>query len=157
MSKNYIIKKTTPNEVMFYLHPISNQTLTKLVRLTNRMPQQSLPEDWAMGVFFDPEVYNMFRKGLFTFNDNDGVTKAAFEAGVYFDDKLDFTPANETDTTEILNILKAGKRQDILDACSKFSGNKVKEVAIAHCDELTSAVVSMLEKLWNIQLVMNQE
>lgn len=152
---NYIIKKTTPNDVLFRLHPIDNPQLTKLIYLNSHQKQQSLPENWALGVFFDEQVYNMYKKGLFTFNDNDGITKAAFENGVYFDDKLDFTPAKDEDLDAILAILKTGKRSEIVSACDKYGAAKVKDVAIVNCNDLTTAVVSMLEQLWNIQLTMN--
>ena len=51
--KTFTIKKTVPGSVLFILSPLSNQALKKEVYLTERMPQQFLPLDWALGIFFD--------------------------------------------------------------------------------------------------------
>lgn len=154
---NYIIKKTTPNDVLFMLHPIDNPMMTKKIFLTKRQPQVALPEDWALGVFFDTEVYNMFRKGLFTFNDNDAIVKAAQEKGVYFDDHLDFTPASENDNKIILETLKRGNRSEIVGCIEKYTESKVKDVAIANVDTLSNGVVKMLESVFKVQLNLNED
>ena len=70
------------------------------------MPQQVLPLDWALGIFLDNSIYNLYKEGTFTFNDNEGIVKAAIEAGVYFDETLDFTPVKEDVTPKILKVLK---------------------------------------------------
>ena len=59
MSENKFFKiiKTTPNQVMFILHSISNPSLSKLVRLTDRIPEQTVPADWALDLFLNEENY----------------------------------------------------------------------------------------------------
>ena len=42
---NYIITKTSPNNILFTLRPLSNTQLSKVIHLTDRMPKQALPED----------------------------------------------------------------------------------------------------------------
>ena len=78
--RTFTIKKTVPGTVFFTLSPLSNQGLRKEVYLTTRMPQQSLPLDWALGIFLNNTLYEMYKKGVFTFNDNDGIVQAAREA-----------------------------------------------------------------------------
>jgi hypothetical protein len=51
--RTFTIKKTVPGTVFFTLSPLSNQGLRKEVYLTTRMPQQSLPLDWALGIFLN--------------------------------------------------------------------------------------------------------
>lgn len=153
--KNVIIKKTTPNDVYFTISPLSNTSISKSIYLTNRLPQQNLPIDWALGIFLKEEVYNMFKKGLFTFNDIDGVLKAAIEAGVYFDESLDFKPSTDQDVPAILKILSEGNRSKILSAIDKYGKDKVRDVAIQNANNLTTGVVTMLEGVLGIQLILD--
>lgn len=152
--KIFTIKKTIPGSVLFMLSPLSNQSLKKEIYLTSRMPQQILPEDWALGIFLDSSLYDMYKKGIFTFNDNDGVVKAAREAGVYFDEVLDFTPT-EDNTGKILKVLKSGVRSDILNVIKNYGDDLVKDVVIKYANDLTTGVISMLENHWHIQLTMD--
>ena len=152
--KTFTIKKTIPGSVLFTLSPLSNQSLKKEIYLTTRMPQQVLPVDWALGVFLDNSLYDMYKKGIFTFSDNKGVVEAAREAGVYFDESLDFTPA-EDNTGKILKVLKSGVRADILNAIKNYGDDLVKGVVIQNADDLTTGVITMLENHWKIQLTMD--
>lgn len=153
--KTFTIKKTVPGSVLFTLSPISNQTLKKEIYLTSRMPQQVLPLDWALGIFLDNSIYSLYKQGIFTFNDNDAVVKAAQEAGVYFDETLDFTPVKEDSTPKILKVLKSGVRADILKAIKDYGDDLVKNVVIQYANDLTTGVIGMLENHWHIQLTMD--
>lgn len=155
IKKVYTIKKTVPSEIYFTLSPISNPNLVKQIYLTNRLPQQSLPEDWALGIFANDALYNMYKQGYFTFDDNDALVKAAQVNGVYFDEVLDFTPASEKDIDNIYNILKKGNRPEIMAAMDKYGQEKVKNVAISKHDSLPLGVVNVLEGIFGIQLTLD--
>lgn len=152
--QNFVLKKTTPNDVIFELHPISNIQLKKIVRLTARNPQVALPQDWALGVFFDAGVFALYKKGFFTFDNNEAIVKLATENGVYFD-IVEFTPSTTNDVPEILAILKSGNRANILSAIDKFGKEKVRDVATTNIDSLTTGVVSMLESIFKVQLILD--
>lgn len=154
--KYFVIKKTTTDDVFFYLSPISNSSVQKAIYLTKRNPNATLPLDWALGIFLDDSLFGMFRQGCFTFDNVEELTKAAIEAGIFFGD-LDFTPAPANYNEIIFNILKAGNRQGILEAIDKYGKNKVQEVAVARVDSLTTNVVRMLENIFSIQLTMDGE
>ena len=153
--KTFTIKKTVPGSVLFTLSPISNQTLKKEIYLTSRMQLQVLPLDWGLGIFLDNSIYSLYKQGVFTFNDNEGVVKAAIEAGVYFDESLDFTPVKEDITPKILKVLKSGVRADIIKVIKEYGDDLVKNVVIQHANDLTTGVISMLENHWHIQLTMD--
>lgn len=153
--KTFTLKKTVPGSVLFTLSPMSNQSLRKEIYLTSRMPQQTLPLDWALGIFLDNSLYNMYKQGVFTFNDNAGVVQAARDAGVYFDETLDFTPAAEDVTPKILKVLKSGIRNDITKAIKEYGDDLVKNVVIQNANELTTGVINMLENHWHVQLTMD--
>ena len=153
--KTFTIKKTVPGSVLFTLSPMSNQSLSKEIYLTSRLPQQVLPLDWALGIFLDTSLYQMYQKGIFTFNDNEGIVQAAREAGVYFDETLDFTPVKEDVTPIILKALKSGVRADILKTIKDYGDDLVKNVVVKYADDLTTGVISMLENHWHIQLTMD--
>ena len=154
--KNYKIIKTIPGTVLFDIHPVSNPMLTRRVQLTEQNPHQSLPLDWALGVFAVSGAYELYKTGVFTFDDNSIVEKA-FEAGVYFDDKLDFTPAKPDQENYIFGILKGGNRQQILNVIQDKGVEIVKKVAIAKANDLTQGVVRMLEGILNFQLIIDGE
>lgn len=157
MSENKIFKltKCVQEDVLFTLHPISNPELKKTIYLTHRNPIVNLPLDWALGIFLDNVLYEMYKKGYFTFSNNDELVKAAIDAGVYFDEVLDFTPAKISDVQDILNILKKGVRNEILDTIKKYGREKVEGVVTKNLGSLTNSVINMLENLWNIQLIID--
>ena len=156
-TKVFKIKKTTPGNVLFILHPISNPMLTKEIYLTDRRPFQFLPMDWALGIFMDDGNYRLYKKGMFTFENNDELVKAAYEAGVYFDEKLDFTPVKEDNDKEILAILKSGNRSSIDKAIKDFGRDLIIKVAASNVDNISTGVVRMLESLLKVQLVIDNE
>ena len=155
--KVFKIKKTVPGSVLFIVHPVSNPMLTKQIYLTDRNPIQFLPLDWALGIFMDDGNYKLYKKGMFTFEHNDEIVKEAFKAGVYFDEALDFTPAKENNEELIFSVLKGGNRASIDKAIKDYGSENVKKVAIAHVDELNTGVVRMLESIFKIQLVIDNE
>lgn len=155
--KNFQIIKTVPGTVIFNLHPISNPTLSRRVMLTNQNPKQSLPLDWALGIFADAGTYSLYQNKSFTFDNNEAIVKAAFENGVYFDDKLDFEPAQLDRTETIFAVLQGGNRQAILKLIDEEGSDAVKDVAIAKADNLTNGVNKMLESIFKIQLTVDGE
>lgn len=153
--KTFTIKKTVPGSVLFTLSPLSNQGIRKEIYLTTRMPKQVLPLDWALGIFLDNSLYDMYKKGIFTFDNNEAIIEEARNAGVYFDEKLDFTPATEDSTEKILKVLKSGVRADILKAIKDYGDDLVKDVVVKYLDVLTNGVITMLENHWHIQLTLD--
>ena len=155
--KNYRLIKVTPNTVLFDLHPVSNYALTRRIVLNNKQKQVALPQDWALGIFQDDALYNMYRQGYFTFDDNESIVRAAFEAGVYFGEELDFTPAKVTKVNDILEILKLGNRSKIQAAINDFGAEEVRDVAAANINQLSTGVVNMLEGLLHVQLRIDED
>ena len=151
------ITKTRPGNLLFILHPISNLQMSKEIYLTDRSPSMTLPLDWALGIFLDDGVYRLYQGGHFTFSDNDALVKAAYEAGVYFGEVLDFEPATSDNSGKILEILKAGNRKKIEDAMKLYGDDVVKAVTFAHASELSVNVVRMLEDLFKVQLTLDGE
>lgn len=156
-NKVYTIKKTRPGSVIFSLSPLSNSSLKKEIYLTNKRPQMNIPLDWALTVFVDNGLYALFKEGYFTFNNLDDLLQEARNAGVYFGDELDFTPAKEDSTSKILNVLKAGKRPEILKVIDNYGKDLVQDVATTNLSSLSMSVVHLLEELWKIQLTLDEK
>lgn len=154
-NKQFILIKTSPNDVLFTLTSIANPALTREIFLTRKRPKQPLPAEWALSVIADPVLYGMFKKGYFTFDKPEELAKVAYEAGYWFDEKFDFTPATEQDENLIFSILKVGNRTKIEETIKKYGETRVKEVAIAHLKELTQNVIQLLEKMFKVQLVVD--
>ena len=155
--KNFTIIKTVPGTVLFSIHPISNPSLTRIIILSDKNPKQALPVDWAMGIFADPGLYTLYQDKKFTFDNNENAVKTAFEMGVYFDDKLDFTPAQPDRTDAIFATLSGGNRAAIMGIIESDGLDAVKNVAITRANELTTGVVKMLEQIFKIQLTVDGE
>lgn len=152
--KSFILKKTTAGEVFTYVSPMSNPTVSRVIHLTDRVPQQILPLDWALGFIIDQGNYSLYKKGYVTFDDNDSLAKAAVDAGVWFD-TFDFTPAKENKVDTILSILKTGNRSKILETIEQYGRDEVANIASHHVEELTTAVVAMLENVLKTQLIID--
>ena len=154
INNSFILKKTTAGEVFTKVSPMSNPTISRIIHLTDRVPQQVLPLDWALGFIIDQGNYSLYKKGYVTFDNNDALAKAAVDAGVWFD-SFDFTPVESDKVNIILSTLKSGNRTKILEAIEKYGKDEVTTVASKNIDELTTAVVSMLENVLRVQLIID--
>ena len=77
---SFILKKTTASEVFTHVSPMSNPRISRVIHLTDRLPQQVLPLDWALGFIIDQGNYSLYKKGYVTFDDNEELSKAAVAA-----------------------------------------------------------------------------
>ena len=152
--KSFILKKTCAGDVFTSVSPMSYPTVAREIHLTNHNPQIVLPADWALGFIMDQGNYALYKKKYVTFNDNDELVKLAVESGVWFE-TVDFTPAKEDQSQKILEVLKSGNRANIMSLVDTYGKDLVAEVATHNVDELTTAVVSMLENLLKTQLVID--
>lgn len=153
--KVYKMKKVIPGDLLIILHPLSNPMISREVFLTDRNPNQMLPLDWALGVFMDNGIYNMYKNGMFTFENNDALVKAAYEAGAYFDETLDFVPVKEDNSKIIFEILSSGNRAKIIKAIDDYSKEAVLAVAVDKVESLSTGVVQLLESILKVQLTMD--
>lgn len=153
--KVYKMKKVIPGDLLIILHPLSNPMISREVFLTDRNPNQMLPLDWALGVFIDNGIYNMYKNGMFTFENNDALVKAAYEAGAYFDETLDFVPVKEDNSKIIFEILSSGNRAKIIKAIDDYGKESVLAVAVDKVESLSTGVVQLLESILKVQLTMD--
>ena len=154
VKKSFVLKKTCAGSVFTIVSPMSNPNVTRVIDLTDRVPQQILPEDWALGFIMDQGNYSLYKNGYVTFDRNEELTKLAVETGVLFDD-FDFTPAKEDQTSTILAILKTGVRIKIQEAINTYGKDKVRDVAAYNIDNLTTEIVKTLENMLNTQLTID--
>lgn len=153
--KVYKMKKVIPGDLLIILHPLSNPMISREVFLTDRNPNQMLPLDWALGVFMDNGIYNMYKNGIFTFENNEALVKAAYEAGAYFDETLDFVPVKEDNSKIIFEILSSGNRAKIIKAIDDYGKESVLAVAVDKVESLSTGVVQLLESILKVQLTMD--
>lgn len=153
--KVYKMKKVIPGDLLIMLHPLSNPMISREVFLTDRNPNQMLPLDWALGVFMDNGIYNMYKNGMFTFENNEALVKAAYEAGAYFDETLDFVPVKEDNSKIIFEILSSGNRAKIIKAIDDYGKESVLAVAVDKVESLSTGVVQLLESILKVQLTMD--
>lgn len=153
--KVYKMKKVIPGDLLIVLRPLSNPMISREIFLTDRNPNQMLPLDWALGVFMDNGIYNMYKNGMFTFENNEALVKAAYEAGAYFDEALDFVPVKEDNSKIIFEILSSGNRAKIIKAIDDYSKESVLAVAVDKVESLSTGVVQLLESILKVQLTMD--
>lgn len=152
----FVITKTVPGTVIFDLSPITNTEQHRIIKLTEKMPSTRLPKDWALGVFLKTEVFDMYKKGIFTFDNPEEVTKLAVQEQVYFGDELDFKPRSKDYVNNILTVLKQAQRNAIIEAI-KEDRDVVLAVAQEHINELTNGTISLLEKETGKQIRIEEE
>lgn len=133
---------------------MSNPSVKRILQLTDRVPQQVLPADWALGFVMNQGNYALYKNGYVTFDNNDELAKLAVNSGVWFD-SMNFTPAEADQSSKILEVLQSGNRANIINAIDKYGRDAVLNVATYNVDQLTTAVVSMLENLLKAQLVID--
>ncbi len=63
--------------------------------------------------------------------------------------------AKENKVDTILSILKTGNRAKILEAIEQYGRDEVADIASHHVEELTTAVVAMLENVLKTQLIID--
>ena len=153
--KVYKMKKVIPGDLLIIFHPLSNPMISREVFLTDRNPNQMLPLDWALGVFMDNGIYNMYKNGIFTFENNEALVKAAYEAGAYFDEALDFVPVKEDNSKIIFEILSSGNRAKIIKAIDDYGKESVLAVAVDKVESLSTGVVQLLESILKVQLTID--
>lgn len=153
--KVYKMKKVIPGDLLIMLRPLSNPMISREIFLTDRNPNQMLPLDWALGVFMDNGIYNMYKNGMFTFENNEALVKAAYEAGAYFDEALDFVPVKEDNSKIIFEILSSGNRAKIIKAIDDYGKESVLAVAVDKVESLSTGVVQLLESILKVQLTMD--
>lgn len=154
--KSFKIIKTIPGSVLFKLSPVDNDNVRREIWLTSRHPEQVLPENWALGIFANDQVFELYRQKAFTFDRPEEITKLAIERGFYFEDASNIVvPAKPNQEKEILNILKSGERSKINTAMKQYGQDVVKNVAVAHVTDLTQGVIAFLQNTWKIVLTID--
>ena len=71
VKKSFVLKKTCAGSVFTIVSPMSNPNVTRIIDLTDRVPQQILPEDWALGFIMDQGNYSLYKNGYVTFDRNE--------------------------------------------------------------------------------------
>lgn len=153
------IKKNIPTNLFFTLTPYSAEGISSLNRqiyLTYRMPEAALPMDWALGIFINPSLYKMYKEGIFTFDNNEALLKAAIEKGLIFEEELSqFNIKQVNKEEEILKIIKKGNRKEILKIIEDEGRDMVISVVSLNIDTLQYAIVQMLESILGVQLTID--
>ena len=111
----------------------------------------------ALGVFTSDDVYRLYKKGYFTFDNNEELLQAAKEANLYFADELDFKPADKNTNETILTQLQKGNRSAIEKAIKEYGKERVMDVAKANLDNLTTGVKTMLEQTLKVSFSLNED
>jgi hypothetical protein len=156
-TKQFILIKTTPKNLLFTLRSVVNPQLTRKIFLTKQHPQQPLPAEWALSVVADQKLFAMFKKGYFTFDKPDELAALAYEKGYWFGEKFDFKPASKDDEKLILAVLKVGNRDKIQEAIKQYGKSRVRDIAADNVGVLSQNVIQLLEKLFGVQLVVDND
>ena len=159
LNKTIRMINTTPNLIIFRLSPYDNPANSRVIKLgaTNLNKVITMPMSLALGVFTSDDVYGLYRKGYFTFDNNEELLQAAKEASLYFADELDFKPADKNTNETILTQLQKGNRSAIEKAIKEYGKERVMDVAKANLDNLTTGVKTMLEQTLKVSFSLNED
>lgn len=159
LNKTIRMINTTPNLIIFRLSPYDNPANSRIIKLgaTNLNKVITMPMSLALGVFTSSDVYGLYKKGYFTFDNNEELLQAAKEASLYFADELDFKPADKNTNETILTQLQKGNRSAIEKAIKEYGKERVMDVAKANLDNLTTGVKTMLEQTLKVSFSLNED
>lgn len=159
LNKTIRMINTTPNLIIFRLSPYDNPANGRIIKLgaTNLNKVITMPMSLALGVFTSSDVYGLYKKGYFTFDNNEELLQAAKEASLYFADELDFKPADKNTNETILTQLQKGNRSAIEKAIKDYGKERVMDVAKANLDNLTTGVKTMLEQTLKVSFSLNED
>ena len=159
LNKTVRMINTTPNLIIFRLSPYDNPANSRIIKLgaTNLNKVITMPMSLALGVFTSDDVYGLYKKGYFTFDNNEELLQAAKEASLYFADELDFKPADKNTNETILTQLQKGNRSAIEKAIKEYGKERVMDVAKANLDNLTTGVKTMLEQTLKVSFSLNED
>lgn len=159
LNKTIRMINTTPNLIIFRLSPYDNPANSRVIKLgaTNLNKVITMPMSLALGVFTSDDVYGLYKKGYFTFDNNEELLQAAKEASLYFADELDFKPADKNTNETILTQLQKGNRSAIEKAIKDYGKERVMDVAKANLDNLTTGVKTMLEQTLKVSFSLNED
>ena len=159
LNKTIRMINTTPNLIIFRLSPYDNTANSRIIKLgaTNLNKVITMPMSLALGVFTSNDVYGLYKKGYFTFDNNEELLQAAKEASLYFADELDFKPADKNTNETILTQLQKGNRSAIEKAIKEYGKERVMDVAKANLDNLTTGVKTMLEQTLKVSFSLNED
>lgn len=159
LNKTIRMINTTPNLIIFRLSPYDNPANSRVIKLgaTNLNKVITMPMSLALGVFTSDDVYGLYKKGYFTFDNNEELLQAAKEASLYFADELDFKPADKNTNETILTQLQKGNRSAIEKAIKEYGKERVMDVAKANLDNLTTGVKTMLEQTLKVSFSLNED
>lgn len=159
LNKTIRMINTTPNLIIFRLSPYDNPANSRVIKLgaTNLNKVITMPMSLALGVFTSNDVYGLYKKGYFTFDNNEELLQAAKEASLYFADELDFKPADKNTNETILTQLQKGNRSAIEKAIKEYGKERVMDVAKANLDNLTTGVKTMLEQTLKVSFSLNED
>lgn len=159
LNKTIRMINTTPNLIIFRLSPYDNPANSRIIKLgaTNLNKVITMPMSLALGVFTSNDVYGLYKKGYFTFDNNEELLQAAKEANLYFADELDFKPADKNTNETILTQLQKGNRSAIEKAIKEYGKERVMDVAKANLDNLTTGVKTMLEQTLKVSFSLNED
>ena len=159
LNKTIRMINTTPNLIIFRLSPYDNPANSRVIKLgaTNLNKVITMPMSLALGVFTSSDVYGLYKKGYFTFDNNEELLQAAKEASLYFADELDFKPADKNTNETILTQLQKGNRSAIEKAIKEYGKERVMDVAKANLDNLTTGVKTMLEQTLKVSFSLNED
>ena len=159
LNKTIRMINTTPNLIIFRLSPYDNPANSRIIKLgaTNLNKVITMPMSLALGVFTSSDVYGLYKKGYFTFDNNEELLQAAKEASLYFADELDFKPADKNTNETILTQLQKGNRSAIEKVIKEYGKERVMDVAKANLDNLTIGVKTMLEQTLKVSFSLNED
>lgn len=151
----YIHKTCIGHLVVQLTHPITGAK-QKLV-FEAAQTKKILPLEWAALVYADTSsgAYNLFKKGYFTFSDNEKVRDYALEHNLLIGDVdlSDLVVKDANHLEEVLATLKSGKKTRIDELLkNQKTAEDVVRVARENVESLTQGILDYIEKKLGIAL-----
>lgn len=150
----YDVVKLCKGGLVLDLPAFDSSAINRVISFKHDVEKIRVPRIYALGVFVDPTLEQMYKEGYFRIEPARVFEKEVSEIFFPVENKVAVI-----ETSVILDALKKGNRQKIKEWLNSGTVNKDNIITIAreHIGDLTSSMIKDLEKILGIELEVENE
>ena len=155
-NKIIVIRKNIHGGLVLSLENINDMGQVRSLTFNDRRPTQRVGIDFALSIFVDPTLLEMYKKGMFIIENEQDFFKQAEEAGIYYDFKegkkeekvvADMAYVSEADILSSLKSQNTVALKKKLEDASSYLKSQYLYVAAANVKDITSGNVRIVEEI----------
>lgn len=157
-SKVAILKKNVKGGLSLVLEDINDPTKVKTISFSNRRPTNRISMSFALSIFNDPNLMDMYKKGMFVVQNEQDFFREAEDQGIHFFDREDGKKGEEelvledvvyVTEDEILKLLKSKNTRALkqkIDEASIYLKSQILFITCQHVNDLPLSTIKLVEE-----------